>query len=192
MDLGASICTPVKPACGLCPWTRSCKARARVEQEAFPVKARKEKGKLRRGAAFVVVRADPAVLVRTRGIKGLLGGMTEVPTSEWLHDFDESSASDAAPVFSSRPTNKLKWRRIPGTVNHVFTHFPLGLDVYRAEVPAETVAPTGTRWVPIEELAGEAFPTIMRKVLAHALGADAIKPRAPLPLVSGIRADMPA
>jgi hypothetical protein len=44
--------------------------------------------------------------------------------------------------------------------------------------------------VPIEELAGEAFPTVMRKVLAHALGADTIKPRATSPLLSEIRADM--
>jgi A/G-specific adenine glycosylase len=175
MDLGATICTPVKPACALCPWMRSCKASARGRQEAYPIKATKQKGKLRRGAAFVVVRADAAVLVQTRPTKGLLGGMTEVPTSEWLHDFDAASALDAAPIFSPRQNNK--WCRIPGTVNHVFTHFPLELDVYRAELPARTTAPAGTRWLPIEDLAGGAFPSVMRKVLAHALSADAIKPR---------------
>jgi A/G-specific adenine glycosylase len=177
MDLGATICTPTRPACALCPWIQSCKARARGKQEAFPIKAPKHKGRLRRGAAFVVVRADGAVLVRTRSIKGLLGGMTEVPTSEWLHDFAAKEALNAAPVFSLRENGKLKWRRIPGIVNHVFTHFPLALDVYRAELPAEIAAPAGTRWVRTTELAGEAFPTVMRKVVAHALGADAFKPR---------------
>jgi A/G-specific adenine glycosylase len=190
MDLGATICTPKKPACAQCPWMTACAARARGQQEVFPIKAAKEKGKLRRGAAYVVVRADAAVLVRTRPTNGLLGGMTEVPTSEWLHEFDQKTASTAAPAFSLRQTRKFKWRRIPGTVNHVFTHFPLQLDVYRAEVPARTTPPAGSRWVPIEKLAGEAFPTVMRKVLAHALGADAIKPRATSSLFPGIRADM--
>jgi A/G-specific adenine glycosylase len=177
MDLGATICTSRKPACALCPWMRICKARVRGQQEAFPVKVPKEKGNLRRGAAFVVVRADAAVLVQTRPTKGLLGGMTEVPTSEWLHDFDAKDALSAAPVLSPRQNEKLKWRRIPGTVKHVFTHFPLELDVYRAEHPGKNAAPAGTRWLPIEDLAGGAFPSVMRKVLAHALSADAIKPR---------------
>src|SRR5438128_2058764 len=80
MDLGASICTPNKPACSLCPLYDDCAARARGDQETFPRKAPKKTGGLRRGAAFVVRRGDD-LLVRTRPEKGLLGGMAEVPTS---------------------------------------------------------------------------------------------------------------
>src|SRR6476659_3230684 len=79
MDLGASICTPKKPACSLCPLYDDCAARARGDQETFPSKALKKTGALRRGAACVVTRGDE-LLVRTRPEKGLLGGMTEVPT----------------------------------------------------------------------------------------------------------------
>jgi A/G-specific adenine glycosylase len=50
----------------------------------------------------------------------------------------------------------------------VFTHFPLELTVYAAQVSAATPAPAGMRWAPLATLAGEAFPTVMRKVLAHA------------------------
>ena len=50
-----------------------------------------------------------------------------------------------------------------------FTHFPLELTVYVADVRARAPAPTGTRWVAIAELAGEACPSLMRKVLAHAV-----------------------
>ena len=82
MDLGATICTPKKPACALCPIIDDCAARLRGDQETFPRKAKKKAGELRRGAAFVVTRGDE-LLVRTRAEKGLLGGMTEVPTSEW-------------------------------------------------------------------------------------------------------------
>jgi A/G-specific adenine glycosylase len=60
------------------------------------------------------------------------------------------------------------WRRVPGVVRHTFTHFPLELTVYRAEVPSGTVAPEGTRFLPLSEVAGEAFPNLMRKVLASA------------------------
>ena len=63
-----------------------------------------------------------------------------------------------------------KWRRIPGVVTHVFTHFPLELVVYTAEVAPRAAPPHGTRWVALAELADEALPNVMRKVLAHALG----------------------
>ena len=66
------------------------------------------------------------------------------------------------------PACEPKWRRLPGVVTHVFTHFPLELTVYAAEVAASTPAPEGARWVPLATLAGEALPNVMRKVLAHA------------------------
>jgi A/G-specific adenine glycosylase len=168
MDLGATICTPKRPACTLCPWMRNCAARRRGDPETFPRKARKRAGLLRRGAAFVAVRADRRLLLRSRPAKGLLGGMTEVPTTPWTHDFDASDALLCAPHLAGA---KPKWRRVPGTVTHVFTHFPLELTVFRAEVPAGTRAPAGNRWIELAALPGEALPNLMRKVVAHALRA---------------------
>jgi A/G-specific adenine glycosylase len=102
------------------------------------------------------------VLARTRPTKGLLGGMTEVPTTPWAHDFDATDAIALAPL--ARAT----WRRLPGVVTHTFTHFPLELVVYQAKVATRTRAPKGMRWIAASELAGEAFPNVMRKVLVHA------------------------
>jgi A/G-specific adenine glycosylase len=165
MDLGATICTPQRPACALCPLRDGCEARRRGDPELFPIKAPKIKGRLRRGAAFFLQRADGAVLLRQRPAKGLLGGMTELPTTEWAHDFEDAAALAQAPRLARlRP----KWRRVPGVVTHVFTHFPLELTVYAAEVAAATPAAEGARWVAAAELAGEALPTLMRKVVAHA------------------------
>jgi A/G-specific adenine glycosylase len=161
MDLGATICTPKKPACGICPWMDGCAARTRGDAETFPRKPPKVEGKLRRGASFVVVRADGCVLVRARPTKGLLGGMTEVPSTEWTRDFDEEAALKEAPL-------KAQWRRLPGAVEHGFTHFPLRQSVYVASVPLRTKAPDGMRWVAQAELAGEALPNVMRKIVAHA------------------------
>ena len=169
MDLGATICTPKKPACVLCPWSAPCAARARGDQESFPRKGEKKTGALRRGAAFVVLR-DDHILLRTRPEKGLLGGMTEVPTTEWSGDFNGSSARDA-------PFPKATWRRIPGHVDHVFTHFPLQLIVHRTDVSKSTRAPQGMRWVSVDALAAQALPNVMRKVIAHALGSDALRPQ---------------
>jgi A/G-specific adenine glycosylase len=160
MDLGATICTPKSPACVLCPWIESCAARARGDQESFPRKAGKKTGALRRGAAFLARRKDGSILLRTRPAKGLLGGMTEVPTTEWTRDFDEASALNHAPL-------KARWRRLPGAVSHVFTHFPLELTVYAADFPAHVRAPEGTRWVAPSDLAEAALPSVMRKVILH-------------------------
>jgi A/G-specific adenine glycosylase len=165
MDLGATICTPKRPACALCPWSGVCMARARGDQETFPRKAAKREGRQRFGAAFVVLRADNHVLLRQRPEKGLLGSMTEVPGSAWSHDFDPAAALDAAPRFRSQ----LNWRRLAGEVTHVFTHFPLALTVYVAYVTRATRAPKDAWWAKVETLADEALPTVMRKVLAHAL-----------------------
>ena len=165
MDLGSSICTPRKPACALCPLNDDCAARARGDQEMFPRKAPKKTGTLRRGAAFVITRGDQ-LLVRTRPEKGLLGGMTEVPTSHWLAAQDDKAALSQAPELKG----VARWHRKAGVVTHVFTHFPLELVVYTSSVSARSRAPEGMRFVPIATLQDEALPNVMRKVIAHGLG----------------------
>ncbi|MDZ4369263.1 MAG: NUDIX domain-containing protein, partial [Afipia sp.] len=151
-------------ACVLCPLNDNCAAQMRGDQETFPRKAPKKSGALRRGAAFVVTRGDE-LLVRTRAEKGLLGGMTEVPNSEWLAGHDDKAARAQAPAL-----NASRWHRKAGVVTHVFTHFPLELVVYTASVAARTRAPDGMRWVPVATLKDEALPNVMRKVIAHGLG----------------------
>jgi A/G-specific adenine glycosylase len=165
MDLGSLICTPNKPACALCPLNADCAARGRSDPETFPRKAPKTTGALRRGAAFVVTRGDQ-LLVRTRAEKGLLGGMTEVPGSDWLAAQDDKAALKQAPTLKG----VTRWHRRAGVVTHVFTHFPLQLVVYTASVAARAPAPAGMRWVPIATLKDEALPNVMRKAIAHGLG----------------------
>jgi A/G-specific adenine glycosylase len=162
MDLGATICTPKRPACSLCPWMAPCQARAAGLQESFPRKVAKNTGRLRKGAAFVAVRSDGAVLLRTRPPSGLLGGMAEVPSSAWEADYDLSRALADAPVSA-------EWRRLPGLVRHTFTHFPLELTVLVAEL-GDAPPPEGMRWTARKGLEREALPGVMRKVLAHAFG----------------------
>ena len=161
MDLGATICTPRNPACGLCPWREPCVARAEGTQESFPRKAKKKAGATRYGAAFVLTRTDGAVLLRTRPAKGLLGGMAEVPTSEWRADYELDGAAQDAPV-------PLRWTQEAEPVRHVFTHFPLQLTVFIGAVPPGTPAPAGMRFTPLERLGQEPLSGVMVKVLAAA------------------------
>ena len=162
MDLGATICTPKRPACALCPWMLPCRARSRGTQETFPRKIKATKGTLRRGAAFVAIRSgDEAVLLRTRAPEGLLGNMAEPPGSAWEPDYDAAAALLDAPLDA-------RWKRLPGLVRHGFTHFPLELTVFVARVALATPVPPGMRFTPRSALDDEPLPGLMRKVLAHA------------------------
>lgn len=162
MDLGATICTPKRPACALCPWMAPCRARDLGSQETFPRKLKAVKGTLRRGAAFVAIRAgDEAILLRTRPPEGLLGAMAEPPMSLWEPDYDPTRALLDAPLDA-------RWKRLPGLVRHTFTHFPLELTVFSARVSLSTVPPAGMRFTPRRGLDDEPLPGVMKKVLAHA------------------------
>jgi A/G-specific adenine glycosylase len=159
MDLGATICTPKRPACALCPVNQDCAAFARGEQERFPVKAAKADKPLRRGAAFVAVNREGAILLRKRAERGLLGGMTEVPTSGWSARTDGETAIDAAPFPA-------EWR-VAGEVSHIFTHFQLQLSVYRAEADGPPLE--GHWWSSADDIPGEALPTVIKKVIETAV-----------------------
>jgi A/G-specific adenine glycosylase len=162
MDLGATICTPKRPACALCPWSEACVARATGNPEIYPLKADRADRPVRFGAAFVAIREDGAILLRQRPDKGLLGGMTEVPGSDWSAAFDAKAALHDAPFAAD-------WRLLPGRVVHVFTHFRLELSVFQAEISSGQDASAGTWWSPAAAVAGEALPTVFRKVVEAAV-----------------------
>ena len=169
MDLGATICAPRTPSCTRCPLSGSCLAARQGIAASLPVKAPKKDRPLRRGTAFVAIRGDGAVLLRRRPPKGLLGGMLEVPSTEWLASPVDCAATQAdAPVSAN-------WRRMGGAVTHTFTHFHLELKVYRAQKVGDGI-PQGCAWYPRAVLGDEALPSVMRKVLAHALADDTGRP----------------
>lgn len=161
MDLGATICTPRRPDCGRCPLAGSCLALEQGNPERYPVKAGKREIRVRRGAAFVAIRADGAVLLCRRPEGGLLAGMTGVPTSGWTAGRDGETGLQAAPFAAD-------WRAA-GNVRHIFTHFELELAVYRADGVTEA-APDQCSWSDPDRLAGEALPALFRKVIETALG----------------------
>jgi A/G-specific adenine glycosylase len=168
MDLGATVCTPKSPSCVLCPWSRSCAARASGTMADYPRKAQKKAKPTRRGTCFWLTRPDGAILLRRRPAKGLLGGMMEIPSTEW-----QATAPDADLARTAAPVAASRWRALPGQVSHTFTHFHLELAVLTAPVTAKTAAAAGKDpdlvWAHLDELDGYALPSVMRKVVKHAL-----------------------
>jgi A/G-specific adenine glycosylase len=161
MDLGATICSPKRPACALCPWRPDCAAHRAGIAEALPRKTPKPARPVRRGVAFWLRRDDGAVLLRRRPEEGLLGGMMEIPSTEWREGGPgEAEAATAAPVAAA-------WRRLPGLARHGFTHFEIEFEVWTARV-GDGAAAEGVWW-PVERLAEQALPTAMKKIVAHAL-----------------------
>ena len=160
MDLGATICTPRRPACALCPMNADCRVLGRDDPELFPRKAAKKEKPVRLGAAFIAEDETGAVFLRKRVASGLLGGMTEVPGSAWTARIDGETGLAAAPFAAD-------WQAC-GSVTHVFTHFELRLSIYRSMVSAEVRTGEGW-WQPKETLDGEALPTVMKKAIQQAI-----------------------
>ena len=175
MDLGATVCTPRKPSCLMCPLQTDCHAHALGIAAELPAKARKLERPTRQGVAFLALREDGRVLLRKRPEAGLLGGMLEVPSTPWTEH--SPLAGKAIPdALAGAPVDG-DWWAVPGQVVHVFTHFRLELVVYRAIVPEGAALtfwaePDRCRWLPRRDLDRAALPSIMKKVIQHALRAS--------------------
>ncbi len=210
MDLGATICTPKRPACKNCPWASACEGKKRGIQETLPMKSEKAARPLKRGAAFVARDAKGAVLLVKRPEKGLLGGMLQPPLGPWTDSFPSRKEALLQAPF------RADWKKLSGVVRHGFTHFELEIEVYVSLSPSGgegrgegapmskrasrnsnktaattrsnsrspafgaqgpltlTLSPNGGEgiWVKQSALGSVALPTIMRKIIAHALEGE--------------------
>jgi len=159
MDLGATICVPRRPRCGECPLKAECAGYATGRPETYPIRASKKQKLTRYGVAFWVERADGSVLLRRRPEKGLLGGMMEIPSTEWRPaSWTVQEAIALAPVDAD-------WRRLEGEVGHTFTHFHLDMLVLAGRSVGD-----GDRsgvWCPPDRLSEYALPTLMKKIAKH-------------------------
>jgi A/G-specific adenine glycosylase len=160
MDLGATICTPRNPKCGLCPWANACRARAENSAETLPRRTKAKARPVRRGVAFVLLNKKNEIFLRERPKTGLLSGMMEVPSSAWR----EGDMPMLPQARKEAPTQG-KWTLLPGMVRHVFSHFELELTV----AVGTSSRPVKGTWVPLDRLDNEALPSVMRKIVRHAL-----------------------
>ncbi|MBV9656136.1 MAG: A/G-specific adenine glycosylase [Acetobacteraceae bacterium] len=158
-DLGATVCTPATPACGVCPWMRDCAGRLAGIAEQLPRKSLKKTRPVRHGAHFWMEDAAGRVLLRDRAAQGLLGGMAELPGTPWRSlSWPENEALSYAPAPAP-------WRPA-GQVRHGFTHFELIIDLFAARV--EQIDPGAGYLVAADLLGDAALPSVMRKCVAMA------------------------
>ena len=152
MDLGATLCRPTAPACGVCPLRGHCQAQAKGLARALPIKAEKPPKATRYGQAYLIEDSNGALLIDQRPLKGLLGGMHGLPTSSWLDDLP-------APLAGSQDLDLI--------VRHTFTHFHLVLHL-RGGTPDLARHFPNARFV--TSLQGLALPSLFKKALKKANG----------------------
>ena len=160
MDLGATICTPKSPACGICPWREPCRARKAGTAPELPRKSPKIPKPTRHGLAYLACRSDGAWLLERRPPQGLLGGMLGWPGSAWV---DKS-----APIPQTLPPIDGIWHDVPGEVRHTFTHFHLILHLKVTQ--SEALSKVGAFYTPAQFRPSD-LPTLMRKAFDLARSA---------------------
>jgi A/G-specific adenine glycosylase len=163
MDLGAAVCAPRRPRCLSCPIAAPCRARRKGIQDELPRRAARKAKPKRLGVAFWIERPDGAVLLRRRAERGLLGGMMEVPSTDWrAESWNAEAAIAEAPV-------EARFRPLPGIVRHGFTHFDLELALLLGRARQAAPPPRGALWCAVDRLGEQALPTLMKKLARHAL-----------------------
>jgi A/G-specific adenine glycosylase len=150
MDLGATVCTPKSPACGICPLMPDCQGRLAGTAAELPKKTPKKPKPTRYGYAYVARDAGGGWLMERRPDKGLLGGMLGWPGSDW------SEKPSPNPPFEA------DWHDIGAEVRHTFTHFHLHLRVLTAPM-SDIAAPAGLHIVAKHDFRPSDLPTVMRK-----------------------------
>ncbi len=156
MDLGATICTPQSPKCGVCPVAKMCAAYAAGLQSELPAKSPKKARPRRVGQVFWLVLQDGSVVVEKRADSRMLGGMPGLPTTDW----------DAAGT-AFNPAQKLARRlKSGGVIHHTFTHFDLSLDIMEGQIDPDDLPHKGD-WMFIaqSDIKTLGFPTVFRKVV---------------------------
>lgn len=171
MELGALVCTPRAPLCLTCPWQEPCRGRASGRPLDFPRRRARGIRPERHAIAFLLRRADGAILLRRRPPEGLLGGMIELPASDWDQAQPQLPAMEAMLAAAPLPA---AYRLLPRPIRHVFTHFSLHLRLAVALIADDRAAPEGCFWARPAAIADLALPTLTLKLLRQGETADRV------------------
>ncbi len=131
MDLGATICTPRKPACSACPIADSCRALARNEVDRYPEKKLKKAKPVRQALMFLIVDHRGSCLLERRPESGIWGGLWSPPVRSddtTLHSLAAELNLNALAETTAIPLPEFR---------HTFTHFHLDISPVRLELQSE-------------------------------------------------------
>jgi A/G-specific adenine glycosylase len=157
MDLGATVCTRLNPACTACPLATGCAALAAGRTGTLPV-ARRRAPRRERSAHFVFVVAGDRVLLERRPPRGIWGGLWAPP------EFPDAEAAEA--FLAGRFGAATPSRRLP-PVRHAFTHFDLAIEPWVLElgVAPGLVAQGEARWHELAALEAVGLPAPVARLL---------------------------
>jgi A/G-specific adenine glycosylase len=174
MDIGATVCTPRNPKCMICPLTDLCDGRKAGTANDLPKKEPKKPKPTRYCYAWWIENDLGEILLRKRDEKGMLGGMIEIPTSEWLEQ-----AQDLETCLSVAGLGEeLKKKLVSDEAKHTFTHFHFEMKVVKFQLNSSQTATFNSDltkkwgeafWCLPNRLTDYALPTTMKKIVKHAL-----------------------
>ena len=153
MDLGATICRPKNPVCGICPLNKTCCAYSKSLQNKLPKRAKKKVPPHKEATVYIIHNPDTGeILLERRPETGLLANTAAFPTSEWLE--------------TEKP---LKAKKSQNNVHHVFTHFSLtlSLKIIKADenfIFSDKLKRGELQWVSLKEIGKVKFPSLFKKV----------------------------
>jgi A/G-specific adenine glycosylase len=155
MELGATVCLPDYPRCGICPISAFCKAHRMRRETYFPVKTQRERT-LKKRTCALILRHDDKVLIQKQSDNARWGGLWTFPFWE-----NRKSMRRELGVDSKQLQHRL-------TIQHGFTRYRISLDVYeyRHMESDLTTCPRvrGFRWVKTKTLSRYAFPSPHQKI----------------------------
>ena len=157
MDLGATVCTPKRPACGDCPVKGHCAALQLGKVDVIPAPRRRAAQRKVDMRAFIVTSPRRILLVQ-RSAEGLWPGMTAFPSAET----NGKTAFDAMQLLLPLPVlcRLTKFRPL-GAVNHQLTHRQLRFEVFQSSAPAVRIRPPFL-WTPLDDI--PPLPNAFRKI----------------------------
>ncbi|GAB4419516.1 MAG: A/G-specific adenine glycosylase [Bacteroidia bacterium] len=150
IDIGATVCTPTKPGCLICPLYSGCQAAHEGLTHLLPVKEKPAR-RVRYFHFYYLTDAQGAFVVRQRPARGLWGGLWELPNEEVDRAQWEARQSLPGAVFRL-------------ALKHVFTHFDMHIQVFACQAAADSAETHRGRFISTENIATFAFPRAMLNI----------------------------
>ena len=165
MELGETVCRPLRPDCPACPVAFACRAFRELDDPgSLPVRPQRRRRPNVR-ASVVVLEDRGRWLVQRRPSTGLLPGLWEFPGGR----IEPGETPEAAARRELREETGLGVvGLVPlGTVRHAYSHFSVELHAYLGHYHGRLGAGTGPdrRWVTRTALARLPVPKATEKVV---------------------------
>lgn len=167
MDFGAALCTPRKPACGICPLKELCLALQKGWQTRLPVKGKRKPIPHKLVAVGVIHDHQGRLLIVQRPMEGLLGGLWKFPGGEKQEgDTIERSLREAIKMELGIDVKVLEALT---SIKHAYSHFRITLFAFSCSLrkrQPKTLMCNDWQWIEPSRLNNLPFSKADRKIMS--------------------------